>query len=107
MSLRDHIYDLRYRLGLAMLFIGLGGVWGFVWWDLHIGAIPSLADLIIGPYCSLDPKLRFPPEPCGLLQTQPFEAFLVRFKVGVAVGAVLTSPGWLYQLWAFIAPGLY
>ena len=107
MSLRDHIYDLRFRLTLALLCIGIGGVFGFVWWELRIGPIPSLGDLIIGPYCALPENLRFPPKPCGLLQTQPFEAFLVRFKVGIAAGAVLTSPLWLYQIWAFIAPGLY
>jgi sec-independent protein translocase protein TatC len=107
MSLRDHIYDLRFRLSLILLFLGAGGVFGFLWWDLRLGPVPSLAELIIGPYCALPPDLRFPPEPCGLLQTQPFEAFLVRFKVGLAAGAVLTGPGWLYQIWAFVAPGLY
>ncbi|MET0136175.1 MAG: twin-arginine translocase subunit TatC, partial [Kibdelosporangium sp.] len=37
----------------------------------------------------------------------PFEGFLVRMKVGLGAGAVLTSPLWLAQIWAFIAPGLY
>ncbi|HEU5474834.1 MAG TPA: twin-arginine translocase subunit TatC [Actinophytocola sp.] len=109
MTLRDHIYELRHRLGLAILFILLGGVFGFVWFMTNIGPIPSLADLIKGPYCQLPTSVRFEPQPgvCQLLQTKPFEAFLITFKVGVAVGAVVTAPLWLYQVWAFITPGLY
>ncbi|HET9140478.1 MAG TPA: twin-arginine translocase subunit TatC [Actinophytocola sp.] len=110
MTLRDHIYELRHRLGLAVLFILLGGVLGFLWFGNKIGPIPSLGDLMTGPYCALPaPEVRFEPNPgqCQLLQTQPFEAFLIQFKVGVAAGAVLTAPLWLYQVWAFITPGLY
>jgi sec-independent protein translocase protein TatC len=109
MSLRDHLYDLRYRLGLALLFVVVGGVFGFMWFQWRLGPIPSLGDLLFGPYCALPPGVRFEPTPgkCELLQTQPFEAFMISFKVGIAAGAVLTCPLWIYQIWAFIAPGLY
>jgi sec-independent protein translocase protein TatC len=62
-----------------------------------------------GPYCQLPtpPRVELNPGHCQLLQTQPFEAFLVQFKVGLAAGSVLTSPFWLYQIWSFITPGLY
>jgi sec-independent protein translocase protein TatC len=112
MTLRDHIYELRHRLGLALLFILLGAVFGFVWFMTRFGPIPSLSDLLLGPYCALapaphGPRLELSPGQCTLLQTQPFEAFLVQFKVGVAAGMVFTAPLWLYQVWAFITPGLY
>lgn len=110
MTLRDHIYELRHRLGMAVLFILLGGVLGFLWFSYRIGPVPSLGDLLTGPYCALPAHtVRFEPTPgqCQLLQTQPFEAFLIQFKVGVAAGAVFSSPLWLYQVWAFITPGLY
>jgi sec-independent protein translocase protein TatC len=107
MSLRDHLYDLRHRLSIALLFVAAGAIFGLFWWDLSIGVIPKLSDIVTGPYCDVPAKYRMPSDRCALLQTTPFEAFLVRFKVGLAVGAVLTSPAWLYQIWAFVAPGLY
>jgi sec-independent protein translocase protein TatC len=110
MSLVEHIYELRNRLGMAVLAVSFGGVLGFLWFQYRVGPVPSLGSLMTEPYCALDPKLRVNlngGNDCKLLQTQPLEAFLVRFKVGVSVGAVLTSPAWLYQFWAFITPGLH
>ena len=110
MSLIDHLYELRYRLGLALLAIGLGGVLGFIWFSVEIGPISSLGDLILRPYRLLTrdhADLVLQGTDGKLLQTEVFEGFMVRLKVGLATGAVLTSPAWLYQLWAFITPGLY
>lgn len=109
MTLRDHLYELRHRLGLALLALLVGCILGFLWFQWRVGPVPSLGHLLTGPYCELPASVRFEPVPgkCQLLQTQPFEAFLIQFKVGLAAGAVLTSPFWLYQIWAFITPGLY
>ncbi len=107
MTLRDHLYELRHRLGLALLCLLVGCIGGFLWFQWRIGPVPSLGDLLTGPYCSLPAETRLTGTDCKLLQTQPFEAFMVQFKVGLAAGAVLTSPFWLYQIWAFITPGLY
>lgn len=111
MSLKEHLYELRYRLGLAMLIIAIGAIFGFIWFNVRMGPIPSLGKILTDPYCQ--PDL----EPfraditkdgkCALLQTEPFEVFLVQLQVGAAAGAVLLSPLWLYQIWAFITPGLY
>jgi sec-independent protein translocase protein TatC len=108
MSLKDHLYELRNRLGLAILFILLGGVFGFFWFAYPLGVIPSLSDILLQPYCALPVEVRFSPNgKCQLFQRQPFEAFMVQFKVGIAAGMVVTAPLWLHQLWAFITPGLY
>ncbi|MGW5054080.1 twin-arginine translocase subunit TatC [Actinokineospora sp. NPDC004072] len=109
MSLREHLYELRHRLGLAVLFILIGGVFGFIWFMVPMGPVPSLSKILLAPYCELPTTVRFEPVPgeCQLFQTKPFEAFMVQFKVGIAVGMVVMSPGWLYQVWAFITPGLY
>ncbi|ATE53836.1 twin-arginine translocase subunit TatC [Actinosynnema pretiosum] len=108
MSLRDHLYELRNRLGWALLFLTIGAIFGFIWWSWRILGAPSLGDIIISPYCGIPLEDRFNQnQECQLLQTQPFEAFMIQLKVGAAAGAVLTSPLWLNQLWRFIAPGLY
>lgn len=111
MSLKEHLYELRYRLGLALLFIAVGGIFGFIWFGTRIGPVVSLGDLVTAPYCRPDLaqyRANITTDgKCALLQTEPFEVFMIRLKVGTAAGAVLLSPAWLYQLWAFITPGLY
>lgn len=111
MSLKDHLYELRHRLGMAMLIIAAGAIFGWIWFTVKLGPIPSLGDIMTGPYCQPDLapyRVQFPGETgCRLLQTEPFESFMIRLQVGAAAGAVLLSPFWLYQFWAFITPGLY
>lgn len=108
MSLVDHLYELRHRLGVALLWVLIGGIFGFWWFSNQLFALPSLGDLITGPYCSLPESARMSPNgECQLMQTRPFEVFMLQLKVGLALGAVLLSPVWLYQFWAFIAPGLH
>jgi sec-independent protein translocase protein TatC len=109
MTLMEHLYELRRRLGYAALAVLLGGILGFLWFNLRVGPIPSLGQLMNDPYCALPTNQRasFAGHGCALLQTEPFESFKIRLKVGIAAGLVLTSPLWLYQIWAFITPGLY
>lgn len=108
MTLIDHLYELRYRLGIGVLAIVVGAVFGFWWFANTLYGLPTLGDIITGPYCGLPDEMRFSPNgDCQLMQTEPFEVFAIRLKVAVAVGALLFSPVWLYQVWAFITPGLY
>ncbi len=108
MTLMEHLYELRNRLTVAMLALAAGGVLGFFWWSVHPFGLASLQELLTGPYCGLPTEVRLPTQgPCQLLQTSPFDAFNTRLQVGLAAGAVLTCPLWLYQIWAFITPGMY
>ncbi|WP_024873749.1 twin-arginine translocase subunit TatC [Saccharomonospora piscinae] len=108
MTLIEHVYEFRRRLAYALLALVAGGVLGFLWFSNQVGPIPSLGDIVKGPYCSIPSEHRFPRDgECRLLQTVPFEAFMIQLKVGLTAGAVLFAPAWIYQMWAFIAPGLY
>jgi sec-independent protein translocase protein TatC len=109
MTLMEHLYELRNRVTVAMLALAVGGVLGFFWWGMHPFGLASLSELLTGPYCGLPSEVRLTPNQgeCQLLQTSPFDAFNTRLQVGLAAGAVLTGPVWLYQIWAFITPGLH
>lgn len=95
MTLMEHLTELRDRLFKAALAVLLGLIIGII--------IQSrVFDFLIEPYCS-----RFPNQPCGFNSSDPTAVFLVELKIGLYVGLILSAPVWLYQLWAFIAPGLH
>ncbi|GGL14032.1 Sec-independent protein translocase protein TatC [Sphaerisporangium melleum] len=100
MSLMDHLRELRNRLVKAILGLTLGTVVGFVFFD-------RLWDFMVGPYCRLPAAYKLKAGECTLVQQSVFEGFMVNLQVALMFGAVVAAPIWLYQIWAFVTPGLY
>jgi sec-independent protein translocase protein TatC len=109
MPLGDHIRELRTRLFRASVAIALGAVAG---WLLHTWAINLLSD----PICHIKSVRGIggvaynPADACpnhALSVTGPTSGLAISLKVSLMFGMLLSSPVWLYQLWAFIAPGLH
>jgi sec-independent protein translocase protein TatC len=102
MPLMEHLRELRNRLMKAVLGIILGMVVG---WFLYAPAFRFITE----PFCRVPIQNRVGCGPDGhpLVVTGVFDPFFVKLKVAFVVGLIVSSPIWFYQLWAFIAPGLY
>ena len=98
MTVVEHLGELRTRLIWSLAAFLALSIFAFIYYD-------TIFDFIIQPLCTV-PAEKLGPQGCKLIQTTPLEGFQVRLKLTALVGLVLASPIWLYQLWAFIVPGL-
>lgn len=94
MGLMSHLVELRDRLLRMCLAVGIAFLCLFPFAD-------SLFTLLAAPLIS---KL---PEGSSMIATAVASPFLIPFKVCLMSAIFLTAPFWLYQVWAFVAPGLY
>lgn len=96
MPLREHLLELRKRLFFAALGIVLGAVFGWIAYERVFAALQ-------------EPLLDAAAER-GIIASVNFSglasAIDIKFKVALFIGALVSSPWWIYQLWAFVTPGL-
>jgi len=93
MSLGDHLEELRMRLLLALAGLAVGAVV-----CLFFGK--TIIFFLQAPYNKL-----MPDHP--LIVLAPAEAFLTYMKISLISGLVVSSPWVFYQIWMFVAAGLY
>ena len=95
MSFLEHLDELRKRLISSIAGVALGCVVSFI-----------LNDKYIFPFIML-PMQQMLPAGNKLLATEASEAFMLWMKVGFLAGLLIAAPFVLYQVWLFVAPGLY
>jgi sec-independent protein translocase protein TatC len=91
MPFLEHLGELRTRIMRALIALLVGTVIGLPFSQY-------LIDWLARPVTKLGYELVF---------TAPAEAFWVQMKVGIIAGLFVAAPAILWQVWAFIAPGLH
>ena len=94
MSFLEHLDELRKRIVRSLLAVAVGVLVSFAF-------INSISDFLLGP------TRRLLPPGSKMIYTQPGEAFGFNIQIALIAGVVLAAPVIMYQVWLFIAPGLY
>ena len=102
MTLVEHLTELRRRLVVSLAALAVGSIIGWFLYD-------PVIDLLTEPYCdylrSVPPELRATRE-CALSFFGALEPALIKLKLVFFLGLFIALPVVLYQLWAFVVPGL-
>jgi len=102
MPLMDHLRELRNRLVKSILVIILSMIVALVFSN-------QILNIVARPFCSAVINGHTGCHVVGdqLVINGVFDSFFLGIKIAFFVALIGTCPVWLYQLWAFIAPGLY
>lgn len=101
MPILEHLRELRKRTFRAAIAIIIGSIVG---WYFYNDIITKLAL----PVCDLKAAQQSGATHCGALYINGVLGPLnLQIKVALLAGVIVSAPLWLYQLWAFIAPGLH
>jgi sec-independent protein translocase protein TatC len=99
MTIWEHLGELRTRLMRAALGSLFGTIGCWVYRE-------QLLAWLVKPY-AVQWKERFPNTPLELQTLAPADAFVNYMQLAIVGGVVIGAPVIFYQLWAFVAPGLY
>jgi sec-independent protein translocase protein TatC len=94
MSLVDHLLELRRRLFRATLGVAVGAVVGWFLADIVLAALRAPV-LDIAKTQNRQASINYP---------DITSAFDVKFEIALITGLVISSPIWLYQIFAFLTP---
>ena len=94
LSLIDHLLELRTRLLRAAIAVAI--------------VVIALAPFARTLYTTLsEPLVRHLPEGSSMIAIDVASPFFAPFKLVLILGLLIAMPAVLYQIWAFVAPGLY
>lgn len=99
MSLGAHLIELRRRLLIAVIGLVVGMVVGFIITDPVIWFLTE-------PIRVLDAERGTETPFAQLVFSTVSSAFDLRMRIALSIGFILSAPVWLWQIWAFIMPGL-
>ena len=108
MPLADHLRELRNRLVKSLLAIVVGMVVAaFFYRDIMEFFTNPILDAV-GCKFSFTELAQNTDQQCArIVQNGLLSPFTLALTVSMSSGILLAAPVWLYQLWAFVAPGLH
>ncbi len=108
MPLVEHLRELRNRLAKAMLAIVVVTVVAAFFYNDIINFFTKPILDSVGCDATFEQLAKSKSEHCAQITINGLlTPFTLALKVSLMAGVVLASPVWLYQLWAFVAPGLH
>lgn len=101
MSLWDHLREIRYRLAVSAVAVLVLFVVAFIFYQ-------PIVELILRPYqIAADAvQARNPNANIQVVNSGVVAPMLLALKASGLAAIIAASPFWLFQLWAFIVPGL-
>ncbi|MEV5431284.1 twin-arginine translocase subunit TatC [Streptomyces sp. NPDC052701] len=108
MPLAEHLRELRNRLAKAVLAIVVVTVVAAFFYNDIINFFTKPVLESVGCSQSFEELAKSDTKPCAQITINGLlTPFTLALKVSLMAGVVLAAPIWLYQLWAFVAPGLH
>jgi len=101
MTLFEHLRELRYRLVVAALAILAGTIAAWFFREELVLILRHPYDVAIATL-----KARNPAAQTLIVNQGIASPFSLALKVSALAGVMVSAPIWLWQLWAFIVPGL-
>lgn len=92
-TLVEHLTELRVRLVRSIIAVTVLAIVAWNYRDFFFS-------IVRGPITPYLPE-------GGLIYTAVQESFMAHLKISILAGIVMACPIWVYQLWMFVAPGLY
>lgn len=93
MGILDHLRELRSRLLKITVAVVIAGSCSYLF-------VESIFEWLAYPFRSSFPKQ-------SLVGSGPAEAFMIKLKVAIFAGVIISLPVTLHQVWKFVQPGLY
>lgn len=93
MSFLEHLDELRRRIIYSLLSLVAGVIIACLF-------LPQLRDFVMAPMQAALGTTK-------MVYTEPTEGMMLWIKIALIAGVLIASPGILWQVWQFVAPGLY
>lgn len=100
MTLNEHLRELRNRMLISLVALLVGCIVAWIFYG-------QIYDWLLEPFNKVRADICTGDRECKVTINTIGGPFMLQAKISLMAGIVISSPIWLYELWAFIMPGLH